>query len=235
MTISSGYFITGTDTDIGKTLIAATLLHQLTRQGLKAIGMKPIAAGATLIDKQWHNEDVAQLRAVSNIDLPQKLTTPYLMQTPVAPHIAAELENIVLDPAQLHQSYRHVTNATDWIIVEGIGGFCVPLNTQYDTADFAQQLNLPIIMVVGLRLGCLNHALLTAQAIQSRGLLLAGWVANLIDPCMPYIQSNIHALQDRLAAPLLGYVPRLKPATPANALQHLDFNLLVNWPSALSS
>jgi dethiobiotin synthetase len=227
------YFVTGTDTEIGKTLITSALLFGLGESGVRAAGMKPIAAGAQLHDGVWHNEDVDCLAAAANITLPRELTTPYLMRDAAAPHIVAAQEGIDIDLAYILSCYRQVASKADAVVVEGVGGFCVPLNAQCDTADLAQQLGLPVIMVVGLRLGCLNHALLTAQAIAARGLTLAGWVANLVEVGMPFGSDNIAALASRLPAPLLGYVPRLTEPSPSLAAAHLDFSCLPNWPSTL--
>jgi dethiobiotin synthetase len=227
------YFVTGTDTEIGKTLISSALLFGLGESGVHVAGMKPIAAGAQLYDGVWHNEDVDCLAAAANIALPLELATPYLMREAVAPHIAAAHEGIDIDLAHILSCYQQVASMADAVVVEGVGGFCVPLSAHSDTADLAQQLGLPVIMVVGMRLGCLNHALLTAQAIAARGLTLAGWVANAVDMGMPFGSDNIAALASRLPAPLLGYVPRLTEPSPSIAAAHLDFSCLPNWPGRL--
>jgi dethiobiotin synthetase len=232
MTTACSYFITGTDTDVGKTLVSTALLHMLSQSGLRAAGMKPVAAGTTLRGGVWHNEDVDSLAAAASIALPQALTTPYLLRAAAAPHIAAALENAVIDPHHIRSCYDQVAAAADAVVVEGVGGFRVPLTRQYDTADMAQQLALPVILVVGLRLGCLNHALLTAEAIAARGLKLAGWVANGIDPAMPHAEANVEALSDRLQAPPLGAVPWLRTPAAAAAAIHLDFSRLPGWPGA---
>jgi len=152
-----------------------------------------------------------------------------------APYIAAELENVVIELAPILESYAQVARLAEAVVVEGVGGFRVPLSRQVDTADLMQQLGLPVIMVVGLRLGCLNHALLTADAIRARGLLLAGWVANQLDPELPYSSDNVDALVARLQAPLLGCVPRLEPAIAAAAADYLDFTCLPGWPDGTPS
>ena len=223
------YFVTGTDTEIGKTLVASALLIALHKQGLSTAGMKPIAAGAELIAGVWHNDDVDRIIATSSVNCPTTLVCPYLMQTPAAPHIVAAVEQVEIAPANIYAAYQTLTQRADAVIVEGVGGFCVPLTADYDTAQMANDLALPVILVVGLRLGCINHALLTAQAIQAKGLPLAGWVANTVDPQMAYQAENIAALRERLQAPLLGYIPRL--AVPdaqmaAEAAEFLDVNLL---------
>lgn len=232
MNAKPAYFITGTDTEIGKTLTTCTLLHALAQQGLRTAGMKPVAAGAQLRDGVWHNEDADLLAAAATLDLPTSLTTPYLLREAAAPHIAAAQEGVSIDLAHIRACYAQVAAAADAVVVEGVGGFRVPLNAREDTADLAQQLGLPVILVVGLRLGCLNHALLSAEAIVARGLTFAGWVANVVDLGMPYGMDNIDALATRLPAPLLGCVPRLPAALPSAAAEHLDFSHLPGWPHA---
>jgi dethiobiotin synthetase len=219
-------FVTGTDTEIGKTLVSSALLHLLSQRGERAIGMKPVAAGAEWRAEAWHNEDVDQLAAASSIDLPQSLTTPYLLRTPAAPHIAAALDQVHIDPAHILRNYQQLRNQASAIVVEGVGGFVVPLGQGFDTADLAQQLGLPVILVVGLRLGCISHALLTQEAIVARGLSLMGWVANTVDPNMGFMQDNMAALTERLRAPLLGHIPRLPAPSAALAAQHLNADLL---------
>jgi dethiobiotin synthetase len=234
MTARCAYFVTGTDTEIGKTLISSALLHALAQSGVRAAGMKPIAAGTELQGGIWHNDDVDRLAAAANVQLPTALTTPYLLREPAAPHIAAELERVNIDVAHIRTCYDQVKAQADAVVVEGVGGFRVPLSDKVDTADLAQQLGLPVIMVVGLRLGCLSHAFLTAEAIAARGLKLVGWVANMIDPAMLHPQGNIEALIDRLPAPMLGYVPKLAMPTAANAAAHIDFSRLPGWPGKRS-
>ncbi len=224
-------FVTGTDTEIGKTLISSAILHGLVQAGVKAAGMKPIAAGADMRDGLLHNDDVAQLVAASNVALPRELVVPYLLREPAAPQRAAELEGVVIEEERILAAHARIVDQVDAVVVEGVGGFRVPLSDRFDTADLAQHLGLPVVLVVGLRLGCINHALLTADAIKARGLKLAGWVANLADPRMRHSEANLDALQLRLGAPLLGYVPRLQTPTAAAAAACLDFTVLPNWPA----
>ena len=215
-------FVTGTDTEIGKTLISGALLHAQGQSGVRAAGMKPIAAGAELRDGVWRNEDVDFLYAAAPLKLPRELTTPYLFRTPAAPHIAAALEYQPIAPRNILAAYEQVRAQAEAVVVEGVGGWRVPLTNSYDTSDLARQLGLPVILVVGLRLGCINHALLTAEAIAARGLKLAGWVANTVDPAMGHADGNVEAIAARLSAPLLGVVPRLEPASAAAAAAYLD-------------
>lgn len=231
MNAKPAYFVTGTDTEIGKTLTSSALLYALGQAGLRAAGMKPIAAGAELRDGSWHNEDADRLAEAANVALPRELTTPYLLREATAPHIAALQEGVAIDIDHILDCYAKVSAQADAVVVEGVGGFRVPLSGRVDTADLAQRLGLPVILVVGLRLGCLNHALLTAEAIQARGLQLAGWVANVVDLGMRYGMDNIETLSARLPAPLLGCMPRLPAALPAVAAEHLDFSSLPGWPA----
>lgn len=210
-------FVTGTDTEIGKTLVSAALLHILAQRGVRVAAMKPIAAGAEWRDGAWHNDDADMLAASASIGLPQAITTPYLFQTPAAPHIAAELEKTSINPIHILDCYKQVCQQADAVVVEGVGGFRVPLTETYDTADLAQQLALPVVLVVGMRLGCISQALLTVEAIHARGLTLMGWVANTVDAEMNHAQANIQALVQRIKAPLLGEVPRLANPTAAAA------------------
>ena len=201
-----GYFITGTDTGVGKTLIGCALLHRFAAAGKTVIGMKPVACGAARGAAGLINDDVAALRAASNVDAPLALVNPYCFGPPIAPHLAAEQAGVAIELQLILDSYRDLSATADIVIVEGVGGFRVPLNRGEDTADLALRLGLPVILVVGIRLGCLNHALLTAHAIRAHGLTLAGWIANRIDPAMAAAGRNVAALAERLPAPLLGDV-----------------------------
>jgi len=226
----SRYFVTGTDTEIGKTLVSSALLHALVKSGVRAAGVKPVAAGATMRDGVMHNDDVDRLQAASNVVLPTELAVPYLLREAVAPHQAAVLEGVEIDATYILSSIESAAQLADALVVEGVGGFKVPLAKNFDTADLAKQLGYPVIMVVGLRLGCINHALLTADAIAARGLKLAGWVANLVDPQMRHVEASIEAMRARLNAPLLGYIPHLMSASAATACGYLDFSKLADWP-----
>jgi dethiobiotin synthetase len=224
-------FVTGTDTEIGKTLVSAALLRGFTRAGLKAAAMKPIAAGAFEVDGVWHNEDADQLDSASSVLLPPEIRTPYLLKAPAAPHIVAAQENVTLDIARILECHAQAMQRADLVVVEGVGGFRVPLTDTLDTADLAVALNLPVVLVVGMRLGCISHALLTAEAITARGLHLAGWVANRVDPNMGFADENIAAIRERLAhqydAPLLGIVPHLNPLSADAAADCLNIPQLL--------
>lgn len=210
---AQGYFITGTDTEIGKTFTSCALLAGLRQQGFSAIGMKPIAAGTDIIHGERINEDVSQLKAASDPAAPE-LINPYLFDEPIAPHIAAEKACIEINLDHILHCYQQLAQQFEVVIVEGVGGFCVPLGKHQDTAHLAQALNLPVILVVGMRLGCINHALLTVEAIRARGLTLHGWIANTIDPAMRCFEENLEALRERIPAPLLAVLPHQSPPQP---------------------
>ncbi len=205
-----GFFVTGTDTGVGKTLASAAMLHAFAGLGYRVVGMKPVAAGADLVDGIRCNEDVLQLQAASNVEADPGWVNPYLLRTPVAPHIAADRQGVTIELPRIRDAYEHLAALADVVVVEGAGGFKVPLSATRDSADLAQYLALPIILVVGMRLGCLNHALLTAEAIAARGLLLAGWVANRLDPDMAAYEENLATLSSRLRCPLLAEFPYAK-------------------------
>lgn len=220
------YFITGTDTEIGKTFTTSALLRAFAKQGNSTLGLKPIASGAEEIDGVLHNEDVDSLVAASSVKASQEIVVPYLMRTPAAPHIVAALENVTMDVQHIASCYQQAQQLGDVVLVEGVGGFCVPLDDETSTVDLAQRLALPVILVVGMRLGCINHALLTAQAINASGLRLAGWVANTVDTDMKFFEENVQTLKQRLDAPCLAVMPRLAINEIEQASQYLDLNLL---------
>ena len=217
------YFITGTDTAVGKTLVSCALLHGFAAQGKRVVGMKPVAAGCA--DGDQH-EDVRRLRAAGNVQAGMGQVNPYCFVQAVAPHLAAQLVGISINFERIEESYSELAGQADVVIVEGVGGLLVPLNATQDSADLALQLGLPVILVVGVRLGCLNHALLTVAAIAARGLTLAGWVANVVDAGMALPDENIAALQQRISAPLLGVVPYLPQADAHVAAMRLNLGLL---------
>lgn len=206
------YFITGTDTEVGKTRVTVELLRALNREGLNTIGLKPLAAGADQSDGgSWTNEDARALQQAASVELPYEQVNPVLLKAPMAPHLAAEREHRSLNLRTLEGHCRGtlMINRYDVALVEGAGGWRVPLNPRESLAGLPKTLNCPVILVVGMRLGCLNHALLTAEAIKRDGLELVGWVANCIDPDMAELEANIATLTTLIPAPLLGVVPYL--------------------------
>lgn len=222
-------FVTGTDTGVGKTLVSAALLHALARHYPRVVGMKPVAAGTTLVDGVQANDDVLALRAASNCRVPPELDNPVLLPDPLSPHIAAKRVGVEISIAHLVACHQQLLKQADAVVVEGAGGFMVPLSDTQTGADLAQALGLPVVLVVGLRLGCLNHALLTAWAIRARGLTLAGWVANHVDPNMLAQAENIVFLQQQLQAPLLA---RVAYQTQPDA-QYIHIELPLTWQKHL--
>ena len=221
-----GFFITGTDTGVGKTVIACALLQALGARGLRVIGMKPVAAGARLQDGRLVNEDVTALKAASNLSAPDELVNPYCFEPPIAPHIAAANVGMRIDLNRLREAYAALAAKAQCVIVEGAGGILVPLDADFDTADLAADLGLPVILVVGMRLGCLNHALLTAAAIRRAGLPIACWVANQLDPHMLCTAENLSTLRERLRAPLLAHVPYTPNIDASRIARQLDIEAL---------
>lgn len=210
--MSHAYFLTGTDTEIGKTFITCALLHRAVAAGRTAAGLKPVAAGC---DTNGLNDDVERIRAASSAALPLATINPYFFKAAIAPHLAAAEEGVEIRFATIEASIADARQAADFVVVEGVGGFRVPLGPDGDAADLAVSLGLPVILVVGMRLGCLNHALLTADAIIARGLRLAGWVANRIDPDMARFDENLASLQALLPATLLGVAKHEASSNPA--------------------
>ncbi len=202
-----GFFVTGTDTGVGKTRVSCALLRALAARGLRVVGMKPVAAGAERAGEAWINDDASALQRASNVHAPLQLVNPYCFAPPIAPHIAAEEAGVAIDIGLIATRHAELARSADVVVVEGAGGFLVPLGPREDMGTLAQRLALPVIMVVGMRLGCINHALLTAEAVRARGLTLAGWVANHVDPDMARADRNVDALVARIRAPLLARVP----------------------------
>jgi len=200
------FFVTGTDTDVGKTYIAAALVRHFVQQGYQTVGMKPVAAGCEKVNGELHNADVSVLMAASNVDAGLALISPYAFEPAIAPHIAAEQAGITVSLAKIQQAFDALQTQADVVVVEGAGGFRVPINREETMADLVAQLNLPVIMVVGIRLGCINHALMTAGSIRAAGLNLVGWVANRIDPNMPALEENIATLKAMIKAPCIADV-----------------------------
>jgi len=200
-------FVVGTDTGVGKTHVACALLQALALHHPRVVGMKPVAAGVVPWGEGWASEDSIALRAESTVAVPSALDTPVLLPDPLSPHIAAARAGVQIDIHTIVQAYAALSAQADAVVVEGAGGFHVPLSDTTTGADLAVALGLPVVLVVGLRLGCLNHALLTAEAIAARGLTLAGWVANRVDPDMLAPDDNIAWLRQRLGAPLLADIP----------------------------
>lgn len=223
------YFVTGTDTEVGKTVIAAALLSLARKRGLRCVALKPVAAGCSRENGQLVNDDALQLIAASGTDLDYATVNPVALEPAIAPHIAADQAGIELRAAKLSAHCRAALDRdVDFAIVEGAGGWFVPLNATETLADVCLDLGARPILVIGMKLGCLNHALLTAHAIAQAGSELAGWVANCPGPEMPVFEDNVATLRERLSAPCLGVVPHLGAnASPRAAAAHLDIGPLL--------
>ncbi len=201
--MAQGYFITGTDTEIGKTHSAVKLVQHYQAQGKRVLAMKPVASGCDILpDGRWHNDDVARLvAATGQTDL--ELMNPYRFLPPVSPHIAAREAGVEIDLAVIADHYHRLAAQADVVLVEGAGGWLAPLSDHYRMQELAQRLQLPVILVVGMRLGCINHALLSAQVIEASGCQLAGWIANRVVPNQLAYADNLATLRQYLGAPLL--------------------------------
>lgn len=196
--MTQAFFITGTDTGVGKTYVACKLIRDYVAQGYKVIGMKPVAAGGDLVNGKWVNDDVQKLEQASNVKAPRELINPYSFKEAIAPHIAAEKAGLEIKIDVIKQAFQALSKLADIVIVEGAGGFLVPLNNQQSMADLPAALDIPVILVVGMKLGCINHSLLTVEAIQARGLTLHGWVANQVEPDMPFYHKNVATIAEKL-------------------------------------
>ncbi len=223
------FFIAGTDTDAGKTTVAAGLLEAANRSGLSTLGMKPVAAGCEHTEQGLRNADALSLQQAMSLSLPYEQINPVALEPAIAPHIAADQAGRRLTVAQLAGFCRGLLmQSADLALIEGAGGWRVPLNRRETLADLAVELQLPVILVVGLKLGCINHALLTAEAIARDGLALAGWVANTVDGDMQAFEANLATLRQRLPAPCLGVVPHLAPPSAAAVAPHLTLNSVIS-------
>lgn len=223
--MSRAYFVTGTDTGIGKTTVSCALLRAFTAQGKRAVGMKLVASGCRREGGRLVSEDVELLQSAGNVAAPPELANPYAFEPPLAPHIAAARAGVEMDMEVILSCFKKLQSLADIVVVEGVGGFRVPLTQHADTADMAVRLGLPVILVVGMRLGCLNQALLTVEAIAHRGLVLAGWVANFTQAeAMDAVAENIATLQQKIQAPLLGILEfqAFPDVANAHSLLHLD-------------
>lgn len=222
------FFVAGTDTDVGKTLISSALLHCARAKGLETLGLKPVAAGCEMTDQGLRNADALNLISESSVSLPYEQVNPVALAPAIAPHIAAVQAQKRVSADRLVGLVRGAfMQPFDFCVVEGAGGWRVPLNARETMADLAKQLDLPVVLVVGVRLGCLNHALLTAEAIIRDGLKISGWVANVIDADMPVLEENIGTLRHVLPFPDLGVVPFQKGITAPDASKHLDISKLL--------
>lgn len=222
MAKSGGFFITGTDTGVGKTWMTVALMQALKERGLTTLGMKPVASGCHRENGLLVNEDALMLQANASVYLPYDAVNPFAFEPPIAPHIAAEQAGMPICLATIQDRCRVLQRRADCVLVEGVGGWEVPLNREHRVSDLAAVLGLPVIVVVGLRLGCLNHALLTFSAMECSGVPCAGWVANQIDPGFSCLSENIETLRQALPPPLLGVVPHMRGFEPKQCAHYLS-------------
>jgi dethiobiotin synthetase len=202
---SKGFFIAGTDTDVGKTWVSISLMHKLQSNGLVVLGMKPVAAGCEWLQGGWKNQDALLLQKHATQYMDYELVNPYAFERPVSPHIACGEEQVSMDV--ILSAYQALQSTDGFVVVEGAGGWFSPLSRELNNAELAEALHLPVIMVVGMRLGCINHALLTYRAIKASGVDCAGWVAVQIDPDMQEMQASLDYLQTRIEVQLFGLLP----------------------------
>jgi len=219
-------FVTGTDTGVGKSLVACALIEKFKSLGCHVAGMKPVASGSEMTTAGLRNDDALALQAAANIRADYEVVNPYCFEPAIAPHLAASEAGVDIDLKRLNTCYTSLLSQADVLIVEGAGGWKVPLQHGY-LCDFPESLRMDVVLVVGMRLGCLNHALLTAQAIQQGSRCsLIGWVGNVIDPTFPRLDANLDSLRQRLDIPCLGVIPHLGTVTPSLAADLLDISTL---------
>lgn len=211
-------FITGTDTEVGKTVVATALVRGFVTQRRRVAVMKPIASGSQRTSEGLRNEDALALMAASNVAAAYETVNPYCFEPPISPHIAAEEAQVVVDLQRIRRDFEALAASADLVVVEGAGGWLAPISRTESMADLARALDLPVVLVVGLRLGCINHARLTKLAIESQGARFAGWIANAIDPVMSRPRENLEMLRQVLEAPPLAFVPTIASGGAAPAL-----------------
>ncbi|MFA5626500.1 MAG: dethiobiotin synthase [Thiohalomonadaceae bacterium] len=224
--MTRGIFITGTDTNVGKTWASLGLMAALQAQGLSVLGMKPIASGCQASIDGLHNNDALLLQQQGSQSIDYHIINPYAYAPAIAPHLAAEQRGERIKLSHIQHHYQTLAELADVVVVEGAGGWLVPINDQETMADIARQLELEVILVVGLRLGCINHALLSAEAIRNRGIKLTGWLANTMDLRTSKLPQNILAIQQRIKVPLLGVIPYLQELSITTIAQQIDVKLL---------
>ncbi|WP_462330963.1 dethiobiotin synthase [Thiohalocapsa halophila] len=224
----SGVFVTGTDTGVGKTEIAAGLLAGFKARGISAVGMKPVASGCSPGDDGLQSDDAIKLMAAGSVDAPYDEVNPIALADPIAPHIAAGQAGVDVRLGHIRQAYAALAQRAERVVVEGVGGWRVPLGPALAVSDLPDALGIPVVLVVGLRLGCLNHSLLTAESIRARGVRLLGWIANEADPDMRAKDENIATLAALIDAPTLGVVPRLDLPKPEIVAEYLRLEPLLS-------
>jgi dethiobiotin synthetase len=225
----SGFFVTGTDTEIGKTVASRALVEYIVGRGLRCAVMKPVASGAERELGGMRNSDAVELMSAANVDVPYEMVNPFVFQEPTAPHLAARDADVLIESAVIRQAFESLRGQSDAVVVEGVGGWLVPLSPSGNVASLARELGLPVILVVGLRLGCINHALLTADAIVASGCVFAGWIANHLSSEFPRSEQNIATLKVSLGAPLLGTVRYAGPEPDDARLEAEDPRAIMSF------
>jgi dethiobiotin synthetase len=223
--MKQGFFVTGTDTGVGKTLVSAALIHALRDKGWRVSGMKPVASGCIETRHGLRNDDADQLIQAANVSADYDLICPYRFLPAVAPHVAAKEEGIVISSEHIIKCYQQLESLCDALVVEGAGGWQVPLNDQKSFSDLAVELGLPVVIVVGGRLGCINHALLTAESILASGLSVAGWVFNQIDPDMQQVTAVKETLKASMPGRLMADIPWQEAPDATAISRYLDSSL----------
>lgn len=219
--MSTAFFVTGTDTGAGKTFTSTVLLHALRQRGLRAVGMKPVASGSEATPEGLRNEDALALQAGSDPRPDYALVNPWALREPTAPEIAARLDGVVVTMPPIVSAFEALTAQADVVLVEGVGGFLAPVNAELDQCELPRALGLPVLLVVGLKLGCINHARLSVEAICSRGFALLGWIASDVEPTMLFPDDYFDALKAALPVPCFGRLPHAPGADPATLTGHL--------------
>lgn len=225
--MSRAFFVAGTDTDVGKTVASKAILHALAAREVKTIGYKPVAAGSEKTAEGWRNSDALHLQAAATVDVAYEDVNPYALELPASPHIAAKHEQLTIDYALLSDKLAQHKQNADVVLVEGAGGWRVPISDEESLSTWVQQEQLPVILVVGIKLGCLSHALLTAEVIKSDGLNLIGWVANRVNPGTEHYADIIEMLETRLAVPKLGEIPYIPKAKRKDLGKYIDVTALL--------
>lgn len=225
--MSRAFFVAGTDTDVGKTVASKAILHALAAREVKTIGYKPVAAGSEKTAEGWRNSDALHLQAAATVDVAYEDVNPYALELPASPHIAAKHEQVTIDYALLSDKLAQHKQNADVVLVEGAGGWRVPISDEESLSTWVQQEQLPVILVVGIKLGCLSHALLTAEVIKSDGLNLIGWVANRVNPGTEHYADIIEMLETRLAVPKLGEIPYIPKAKRKDLAKYIDVTALL--------
>lgn len=219
--MSTAFFVTGTDTGAGKTFTSCVLLHALRQRGLRAVGMKPIASGSEATPEGLRNEDALALQAASDPRPDYAWVNPYALREPTAPEIAARLDGVDVRLPPIQTAFERLRAQADVVLVEGVGGFLAPIHAGLDQCELPRALELPVLVVVGLKLGCINHARLTVEAVQARGFPLLGWIGSLVEPEMLFPDDYFEAVQAALPVPCLGRLPHAPGADPATLTRHL--------------